>query len=139
LSDEAIKLLESLPRNSNSRYVFGASHGNSVSRWSVYKLIKTMHKTAIDAGGKGYIDPKQNCVITAHGFRSTFRDWAGETTAYPREVCEHALAHKLADKIEAAYQRGDMLAKRARMMSDWARYCGTIEPSAEESAVSAGE
>ena len=65
LSDEAITLLESLPRNSNSRYVFGASHGSCVSRWSVYKLIKTMHKSAIDAGGKGYIDLKQKCVITA--------------------------------------------------------------------------
>ena len=54
--------------------------------------------------------------FTQHGFRSTFRDWAGETTTYPREVCEHALAYKLADGVEAAYQRGDLLAKRARLM-----------------------
>lgn len=46
--------------------------------------------------------------LTQHGFRSTFRDWAGETTNYPREVIEHALAHQLADKAEAAYQRGTM-------------------------------
>jgi len=58
-----------------------------------------------------------------HGFRSTFRDWAGESTSYPREVCEHALAHKLADGVEAAYQRGDMLQKRAAMMKDWADFC----------------
>jgi len=44
-------------------------------------------------------------------------------------VCEHALAHRLADKAEAAYQRGDMLAKRTQLMADWARYCGTIQPS----------
>jgi len=137
LSDDAIKLLESLPRNADSRYVFMTSRGSCVSHWSIFRLIKTMHESAVAAGRKGYIDPKQNCVITTHGFRSTFRDWAGETTAYPREVCEHALAHRLADKVEAAYQRGDLLAKRARMMSDWASYCGTIRPSAENYAVSA--
>ena len=50
--------------------------------------------------------------LTAHGFRSTFRDWAGETTAHPREVIEHALAHQLKDKAEAAYARGDLFVKR---------------------------
>ena len=47
--------------------------------------------------GLGYIDPKQNRVITTHGFRSTFRDWSADMTDYPREVCEHVLAHKLSD------------------------------------------
>lgn len=61
--------------------------------------------------------------ITVHGFRSTFRDWAAEQTAYPREVAEAALAHTLSDRVEAAYRRGDLLAKRAQLMSDWARYC----------------
>ena len=86
-----------------------------------------MHKANIQSGGTGYIDPKQNKIITTHGFRSTFRDWAAETTAYPWEVCEHALAHKLSDNVEAAYQRGDLLAKRARLMADWAQYCGAIQ------------
>ena len=54
-----------------------------------------------------------------------FRDWAAEVSAHPREVIEHALAHQLADKAEAAYQRGDLLAKRARLMADWAKYCVT--------------
>lgn len=63
--------------------------------------------------------------LTQHGFRSTFRDWAGETTAYPREVIEHALAHQLKDKAEAAYQRGDLLAKRSCLMTDWGKYCAT--------------
>jgi integrase len=131
LSDEAVKMLESLPRVSDSRYVFLTSRGGCVSHASVYKLIKGMHETNIEAGGKGFIDPKVNSVITIHGFRSTFRDWAAETTAYPWEVCEHALAHKLGDKVEAAYQRGDLLAKRTRLMADWARYCGTIQPPAD--------
>ena len=124
LSDEAIKLLESLPRIMGSRYVFPASHGGLMSHPAVNRLIKNMHESAINAGGKGYIDPKQNCVVTTHGFRSTFRDWAAETTSYPWEVCEHALAHSLTD-IEEAYQRGDLLVKRARLMADWSRYCGT--------------
>ena len=60
--------------------------------------------------------------LTAHGFRSTFRDWAGETTAHPREVIEAALAHRLRDKAEAAYARGDLFVKRRRLMEDWADF-----------------
>jgi integrase len=60
--------------------------------------------------------------LTAHGFRSTFRDWAGESTAHPREVIEAALAHRLKDKAEAAYARGDLFAKRRRLMEDWGMY-----------------
>jgi len=61
--------------------------------------------------------------ITPHGFRSTFRDWCAEATAYPREVAEMALAHTLKDKVEAAYRRGDLFEKRRRLMEDWAIYC----------------
>lgn len=60
--------------------------------------------------------------ITVHGFRSTFRDWAGETTAHPREVIEHALAHQLKNKAEAAYARSDLLEKRRKLMEDWAAF-----------------
>jgi integrase len=60
--------------------------------------------------------------ITVHGFRSTFRDWAGETTAHAREVVEAALAHRLKDKAEAAYARGDLFQKRRKLMQDWADY-----------------
>jgi len=67
--------------------------------------------------------------ITTHGFRSTFRDWAGETTAYPREVIEHALAHQLKDKVEAAYARGTLFEKRRRLMEDWAKFCATVRES----------
>lgn len=62
--------------------------------------------------------------LTAHGFRSTFRDWAGEATAHPREVIEGALAHRLKDKAEAAYARGDLFTKRRRLMEDWAAFLG---------------
>ncbi|WP_350150110.1 hypothetical protein [Nitrosomonas sp.] len=55
--------------------------------------------------------------------RSTFRDWASETTAYPQEVCEMALAPTIANKVEAAYRRGDLFDKRIKLMTDWASYC----------------
>ena len=61
--------------------------------------------------------------LTGHGFRSTFRDWAGETTAHPREVVEAALAHRLGNKVEQAYARGDLFTKRRRLMNDWAEFC----------------
>jgi integrase len=70
--------------------------------------------------------------LTAHGFRSTFRDWAGESTAHPREVIEAALAHRLKDKAEAAYARGDLFAKRRRLMQDWAAY---LDHSADAAAL----
>jgi integrase len=65
--------------------------------------------------------------LTAHGFRSTFRDWAGETTAYPREVIEHALAHQLKDKAEAAYARGSLFDKRRRLMDEWSKFTAKVE------------
>jgi hypothetical protein len=61
--------------------------------------------------------------LTAHGFRSTFSDWAAERTAYPREVVEMALAHTVENKAERAYRRGDLFDKRRRLMADWARFC----------------
>jgi integrase len=54
-----------------------------------------------------------------HGFRSTFRTWAAETTSHPREICEKALAHRIGSKTEAAYNRGSLLEKRRALMSDW--------------------
>ena len=61
--------------------------------------------------------------LTAHGFRSSFRDWAAECTAYPNEAVEMALAHVISDKVEAAYRRGDLFEKRRRLMEEWAKYC----------------
>jgi integrase len=67
--------------------------------------------------------------LTAHGFRSSFRDWAAESTHHEREVVETALAHAVGNAVEAAYRRGDMLAKRRRLMDDWARFCDQPEPA----------
>ena len=109
LSDAALKLLNDLPRGDASDCVFPNTKGSALSDAAMTVMLRRMGHT-----------------ITAHGFRSTFRDWAGETTAYPREVIEHALAHQLKDKAEAAYARGTLFDKRRRLMDDWARYCETI-------------
>jgi integrase len=74
--------------------------------------------------------------LTVHGFRSTFRDWAAERTHLPREVAEHALAHSLPDKVEAAYRRGDLFDKRRQMMDAWAKFCA--EASSESKFVPIG-
>ena len=67
--------------------------------------------------------------VTPHGFRSTFSDWAAERTAYPREVVEMALAHAIESKVEAAYRRGDLFAKRRGLMVDWSAFCSTVAPT----------
>ena len=65
---------------------------------------------------------RMKLTITAHGFRSSFRDWAAEATNLPREVAEMALAHTIESRVEAAYRRGDLLAKRREMMEQWATF-----------------
>jgi integrase len=89
----------------------------------------------LGAPGHGRVFPLSNMAMlqllrgmdvngyAVHGFRSTFRDWAGDCTHHVREVIEHALAHQLKDKAEAAYRRSDALEKRRKLMNDWARYC----------------
>jgi integrase len=73
--------------------------------------------------------------ITAHGFRSTFRDWCSEQTNCSRDVAETALAHAIDNKVEAAYRRGDLIEKRALLMEDWAIFCGTIANTAKEAKI----
>jgi len=63
--------------------------------------------------------------LTAHGFRSTFRDWVSEATGHPRELAEASLAHTLGNAVERAYQRGDLLEKRRKLMADWSAFCTT--------------
>jgi integrase len=69
--------------------------------------------------------------LTAHGFRSSFRDRAAERTNFPREVAEMALAHAVGDKVEAAYRRGDLFRKRSQLIEAWARFCETTGSQAE--------
>ncbi len=76
--------------------------------------------------------------LTVHGFRSTFRDWCAETTSYPAEVAEAALAHALADKVEAAYRRGDLFDKRRRLMDEWAAFCARPAATGEVVAIRQG-
>jgi integrase len=62
-----------------------------------------------------------------HSFRSSFRDWSGEASSFPRDVAEMALAHAIKNKVEAAYRRGDLFEKRRKMMEAWAGYLGTAK------------
>jgi integrase len=73
-----------------------------------------------------------NVDVTVHGFRSSFRDWAGEATSFPRELAEAALAHVAGDATERAYRRGDALEKRRALMEAWAAFC---EPRADSNVV----
>lgn len=93
-------------------------------------VIDDMHEADLKRGGIGYLDPVQNRVATQHGFRSTFRDWAAEVAYFPKDVIEHALAHKLKDEAEAAYQRGTLLVKRATLMEQWGGVLQRPEPNA---------
>ena len=77
--------------------------------------------------------------LTAHGFRSTFRDWAGETTNHAREVVEAALAHRLKDKAEAAYARGDLFVKRRKLMEDWAAFLAKAPGEIHQMSLPAAE
>lgn len=63
--------------------------------------------------------------VTAHRFRSSFRDWAAEATAFPHQVCEVTLAHTIGNKAETAYRRGDLFEKRRALMDAWAEFCVT--------------
>lgn len=106
LSLNARTLLERLPVFAGSDYVFSAPRGGMLSDMSISAVMRRMNADAVP-----------------HGFRSTFRDWAAEHTEYAGEIAEMALAHTISNKVEAAYRRGDLLAKRRQMMSDWADYC----------------
>jgi integrase len=118
LSTAAMRLLRGLV--ATSVHVFpGAKEGKPLSNMAGLKLLERM--------GRG--------ELTVHGFRSTFRDWAAEQTNYPREIAEAALAHVLKDKTEAAYQRGDLLAKRAKLMAAWAGYCAKLPSMATVTAI----
>jgi hypothetical protein len=76
-----------------------------------------------------------NGIATAHGFRSTFKDWAHEQTEFSTEVIELALAHAVGDKVEAAYRRGDLLEKRRLLSKAWADFCFGATPPAASNVV----
>jgi integrase len=116
LAPAVVKLLEALPHvNAN---VFPGVKGRAITTDAAMKLLKELRPG-----------------LTAHGFRSTFRDWAAETTSHPREVIEAAMAHRLKDAAEAAYQRGDLLQRRAVLMKDWASYSATVRKAGNVTAI----
>ncbi|MDA8260276.1 MAG: integrase arm-type DNA-binding domain-containing protein [Betaproteobacteria bacterium] len=111
LSPRAVELLRSLPRRDDTDIVFytvKADKPRALSNMAMLELLRGMRPG-----------------LTVHGFRSTFRDWAGETTHHPREIIEHAMAHQLADQAEAAYARGTLLERRRVLMRDWADFCAS--------------
>lgn len=109
LSDAALAALRKAHTDTGGGgFVFpGAKKGKPLSNMACLQLLKRMDRSD----------------LTVHGFRSSFRDWAGESTAHPREVVEHAMSHQLKDKAEAAYARGTLLERRRVLMADWALHC----------------
>jgi integrase len=110
LSNEAFQIVIELHKTKINDWLFPSPRGlnKHISNMAMLKLIKQL--------------PTQH-GITVHGFRSTFRDWAGEQTTHSREVLEQALSHQLQDEVEAAYSRGDSLKKRKSVMDEWANFC----------------
>lgn len=111
LSDAAIELIENLPRFKDCPLLFPSPNkiNKPLSENALNKVVRDL----------GY-DAKTAC---AHGFRATFRTWATEQTNYPNDICEIALSHVNKDRVEAAYQRSDMLNKRFSLSNDWGLYC----------------
>lgn len=106
LSENAMTLLKKLHKIDGSPFVFPGAKGQALSDMSLSAVIRRMKVNAVP-----------------HGFRSTFRDWAGDQTPHAREVVEMALAHAIENKVEAAYRRGDALEKRRALMADWGTFC----------------
>ena len=116
LSDRAVELLKALPREDDNEHIFiGPSKGAGLSNMAMAAVLKRMGRDG----------------ITVHGFRSTFRDWAAETTGYDNHIVEMALAHVIGNAVEKAYRRGDLFAKRRRLMDDWAHYCAIGQVATE--------
>jgi integrase len=107
LSDTALAILKEMETGRTGEFVFsGLRPGRPLSGMAFEMLLRRI--------GSPY---------TAHGFRSSFRDWAGNETHFPRELAEHALAHVIGDKAEQAYRRSDALARRRELMDAWAQHC----------------
>jgi integrase len=110
LSDQALEILRNAYREDGNDSIFvGGRGGAALSNRAMAATLRRM----------GRAD------VTVHGFRSAFRDWAAEQTGFPHEVVEQALAHTISNKVERAYRRGDLFAKRAKLMQAWASYCAS--------------
>jgi integrase len=113
LSPRAVDILQHLRQMKNGEFVFpGQARGKPLSSMAMEMMLRRM---------------KINNA-TVHGFRSSFRDWAGNVSNFPRELVETALAHVIGDKAEQAYRRSDALEKRRKLMDAWASYCLAPKP-----------
>jgi integrase len=125
LSEPALAILRAMQVVGGAAgYVFpgrpGRQAGNMTLLWAIWR----MNGDRKAAGRPMFTDPQQgNREVTPHGFRSTFCDWARERTGHAREICEKALAYTIGDETERAYQRGEWLDKRRRLMAEWATFC----------------
>jgi integrase len=120
LTPAANAVVEAMQQLRNSDYVFpGMRAKQPLSNMAMLVLLRRMGRQD----------------LTVHGFRSTFRDWAAEQTAFPSEVVEMALAHTVGDKVEAAYRRGDLFEKRRRLMDAWAGNCDRVQPAGGARAI----
>lgn len=112
LPDAALAVLNALPRIQGNPHTFpGSNHARPLSNMALLQMMRRM--------GFGVKGSRGNYV--PHGFRSSFRDWSGEVSSFPRDVAEMALAHVIENKVEAAYRRGDLFVKRSKMMVAWAK------------------
>jgi integrase len=118
LSATVVEILCGLPQEKDNPFVFIGPRKGGLSNMAMAATLGRMGRDE----------------ITVHGFRSTFRDWAAERTNFPNHVVEMALAHVIGDKVEAAYRRGDLFAKRVRLMTEWAKFA-TAEPTQETAKV----
>lgn len=121
LSDTAVEVLKKIPKTTNPYVFFGQKDNSPLSNMAMAMKCRRMHDEKLKLDGKGWINHLQE-VITVHGFRSTFRDWAAEKTDHSNIVAEKALAHTIKSDVEAAYRRGDLLEKRTQLMDDWAQF-----------------
>lgn len=113
LSGAVVDVLKKLPVIKDSPYVFpSVQQGKHISNMALLQLMR----------GMGYGIKGDRGKYVPHGFRSSFRDWAGEVSVFPSDVAEMALAHTIKNKVEAAYRRGDLFEKRRKMMQAWADY-----------------
>ena len=118
LSRPALAIVEKMAAVRSGDFMFpGAQSGRPLSNMSMLMLLRRMQRSSPGS--------RFGTSLTAHGFRSTFRDWAAERTGFPAEVAEMALAHTVGDKVEAAYRRGDLFEKRRQLAEAWARFCDT--------------
>ena len=114
LSDDAISILRALPRFEGVNYAFPAVRGGMLSDVALLAVVRRMGVDAVP-----------------HGFRSTFKDWARNSTAFPDEVSELALAHVNSDATRAAYARDELLPKRAKLMDAWAKFCRIVHKAGD--------